>query len=246
MKYRAEATSLSGFIQQLAVSYIGRGYFFYVLGRIPERKDKEAVDEKLIEKYGIERSKASRSRRKCLGFSNVQYIRFRDTFVILATPGKHQFFLEEGSRIRDVREVPLKLFGYAISYRSGHLHVRIEQQQYLELKSYFVETSVHRSKETLERHLATLPFEPYAPVRSQLHSILREANRRRKAAGFELLRSSCIRVRRRIAKPFGVPNVGIAQELEQLFQLVDGDSSLVKNLAQGSGAEALVIRNDDT
>jgi hypothetical protein len=30
--YRYEATSLPGFIQQFAVSYVGHGYFFYVTG----------------------------------------------------------------------------------------------------------------------------------------------------------------------------------------------------------------------
>jgi hypothetical protein len=35
MEYRCEATSVAGFIQQLAVAYVGRGYFFYVAGVIP-------------------------------------------------------------------------------------------------------------------------------------------------------------------------------------------------------------------
>ena len=37
MDYRCAATSVGGFIQQLAVSYVGRGYWFYVTGVIPER-----------------------------------------------------------------------------------------------------------------------------------------------------------------------------------------------------------------
>lgn len=217
MGYRCEATSVAGFIQQIAVSYVGRGYFFYVLGRIPEGKDPVAIDEKLTRKYGVERTKAARSRRKSLGYANVQYIRFRDTFVLLSTPGKHAFFLEEAEQIRDAREMPIKLYGYAVSYRGGHVHVRIEQRQHLELKSYFAEIAVHRSKDFLEQELGTLPFEPYAPIRSQLHSILREVNRKRKLCGFELLPSSCIRVRRRIVKPFCVQNAGSAQALEQLF-----------------------------
>jgi hypothetical protein len=46
-----------------------------------------------------------------------------------------------------------------------------------------------------------LPFEPYAPVRGQLHCILREVNRRRKLAHYEMVLSSSIRVRRRVVKP---------------------------------------------
>lgn len=208
MGYRYEATSIPGFIQQLAVGYVGRGYFFYVMGRVPEGKDPRCIDRKLTAKYGIAISKASRARRKALGYANLQYIRYRDTFLLLATPGKHEFFVEEASQIRDAREIPIKLFGYAISYRAGHPHVRIEQQQYLELKSYFAEVAVRRKKEALERGLRFLHFEPYAPVRSQLCAVLREINRRRKAAGFDPLPSSCLRTRRRIVKPFGVSDIG--------------------------------------
>jgi len=53
MDYRCEATSISGFIQQLAVGYVGHGCFFYVLGQVPEGKDPQRIDEKLIAKYRI-------------------------------------------------------------------------------------------------------------------------------------------------------------------------------------------------
>jgi hypothetical protein len=68
MEYRCEATSVAGFVQQLAVSYIGRGYFFYVRGEIPEKKDPRIVDEHIIEKYGIAIGKTARARRKASGF----------------------------------------------------------------------------------------------------------------------------------------------------------------------------------
>ena len=41
MGYRCVATSVAGFVQQLAVCYIGRGYYFYVRGGIPAHKDPE-------------------------------------------------------------------------------------------------------------------------------------------------------------------------------------------------------------
>lgn len=202
MEYRCEATSVAGFVQQLAVSYIGRGYFFYVVGAIPERKDPQVVDQHLIEKYGLGIGKATRARRKAAGLANIQYLRFRRSFVLLATHGKHPFFDREGSLVRDAREVPIKFGGYAISYRNGHPHVRIEQRQFLELKSYFSEVSIYRNGAPLESMLNRLPFEPYAPVRSQLSSILREVNKRRKLAGRELISANCIRLRRRVIRPF--------------------------------------------
>ena len=204
MRYRCEATSVAGFIQQLAVGYVARGYVFYVVGQVPEGKDPRLLDEKLIRKYGILASKGARARRKALGFANVQYLRFKDRFVLLATPGKHDFFIEEAGQVEDAREIPIKLFGYAVSYRNGHPHVRIEQERYLELKAWFTDKSVHRKRESIERELQSLGFEPYAAVRSQLNCILRHVNRKRKTAQFEPVPSSCIRTRRRIVRPFEV------------------------------------------
>ena len=206
MEYRCEATSVAGFVQQLAVAYVGHGYFFYVTGAIPERKDPRGVDSRIIEKYGIAIGKSARARRKAAGFANLQYIRFQRRFVLLATRGQHRFFDEERKFIRDVREVPIKFAGYAVSYRSGHPHVRIEQRRYLELKAFFADVSVHRSKEWLEAELRRLPFEPYAPIRGQLCGILREVNRRRELARFAVLPSSSLRVRRCVVRPFdGLP-----------------------------------------
>ena len=63
MEYRCEVTSVAGFIQQLAVAYVGRGYFFYVIGEIPEGKDPRSVDQKLIAKYGLGIGKTARAIR---------------------------------------------------------------------------------------------------------------------------------------------------------------------------------------
>src|SRR5262249_29465887 len=62
MEYRCETRSVAGFVQQLAVAYVGRGYFFYVTGEIPERKDPCGVDAKLIAKYGLAIGKTGRAR----------------------------------------------------------------------------------------------------------------------------------------------------------------------------------------
>ena len=92
MEYRCEATSVAGFVQQLAVSYIGRGYFFYVRGEIPEKKDPRVVDENITGKYGIAIGKKARALRKASGLANIQYLRFERSFVLLATHGRHPVF----------------------------------------------------------------------------------------------------------------------------------------------------------
>src|SRR5262249_46650764 len=61
--YRCATTTLEGFIQQLAVAYIARGYWFWLSGRIPERKDPEAVDRTLIDCYEIDFWEWSRAAR---------------------------------------------------------------------------------------------------------------------------------------------------------------------------------------
>src|SRR5262245_58080496 len=118
--YRYEATSVAGFIQQLAISYLANGYFFYVMGHIPDAKDPRATDKRILEKYGIAASKFVRYRRKGAGRANLQYLRHDRTFLILATHGAHAFFEAEASNIRDARRVPIKFKGYAVSYRGGH------------------------------------------------------------------------------------------------------------------------------
>lgn len=199
---RFEAASLEGFIQHLAVSCVGKGYVHYVTGRIPEHKDPQAVDRKFAEKYRLGMSKWSRYRRKRDGLANLRYLRFERFFVLIATHGEHDFFADEAGGIRDCRRVPIKFGGYAISSQNGRVHVRIEREQYRLLKAFLLELAVSRKVETLERMMAGLPFEPYAPVRRQLLNLVRVVNKARKAAGFEPLAYSCVRMKRRIVRPF--------------------------------------------
>lgn len=214
MRYRAEATSLEGFVQQIACCYLRHGYWFYVTGHIPRCKDPATVDRKLVEKYGVGVSESTRARRKQLGKANLQYLRFDRRFVILATHGAHPFFDAESGSIHDIRHIPLKIGGYSISYRQGgrtrcgapdlksHAHVEIERKQYLELKAWFLELAVHRSAEKLTLAFYELPFEPYAPVRRQLLNILRAVNKARRKAGFSKVPVEVLPLRRRIVRPF--------------------------------------------
>jgi hypothetical protein len=204
MRYRCEAVSVEGFIQQLAVAYVARGYFFYVTGRIPPGKDRRAVDEKLVERYQIDLSKWARARRKQLGRASVQYLRHEDFFTIIATHGEHPFFEREGRNVRDVRRRALRYAGYAVSYRGEHVQVRIDLPQYRLLKAWFEEEATRRSAESLAKAFYELPFEPYHLVKRQEFNLLRAVNRRRKAAGLPLVPFECIWLKRRPVKPFGV------------------------------------------
>jgi len=207
MAYRWVATSVAGFVQQLAVSYIAHGYLFYVAGRIPEGKDPARTDAKLIAQYGLDVSKWTRARQRKRGQASVQYLRHARFFVLLATRGEHPFFAAEGKRIRDFRRQPLYFHGYSIGCRKGrdgkwHASVRIERERFGELKRRFAALAVHHSVEELCQEFRRLAFEPYAPVRDQLRILLRAVNRRRAVAGLEPVPREALRWRRRAVQPF--------------------------------------------
>lgn len=214
MPYRAVATSVEGFVQQIACCYLRYGYWFYVAGRIPADKDPQAVDHKLIGKYGIAVSESTRARRKQSGRANLQYLRHERFFVILATKGVHPFFVHEQKAIRDIRRTPLRYAGYSISYRRGgftrrgdvdhhwHAHVRMDRRQYLDLRAWLGEWATRLSTPELERVFSELPLSAYAPVRRQMLLLLRAVNRARAAASLPLVPQEVLPLRRRVVRPF--------------------------------------------
>lgn len=199
--YSCVCPTVEGFIQRVAVSYVSRGYVFYVVGRVPDEKDPERVDAKLIARYGVDISKWSRARRKRAGAANVHYVRHGRTFVLLATHGEHEFFSAEVKGVRDIRRVPLKAFGYAVSYPRGGVQVRIEREEFKRVRAHLLELALHRGAELLKAEFAKLPFEPYAGVHRQLVQVLRGVNRSRRLRGFEQVSPDSLRTRRRIAGP---------------------------------------------
>lgn len=214
MQYRCVASSPEGLVQQVAVSYLRHGYWFYVTGRIKPGKDPASIDRKLIAKYEINISARERARRKRRGVANLQYIRYRSWFLILSTEGHHFFKQQEQTQIRDCRRVPIKFEGYSISYRrsgvtpSGdaspkwHASVRIDNETYRDLKAFFLERACHRSVENLSRDFARVPYARYAPVRRQLLILLRAVNSARARTGYEPVPTSALRLLRQIVSPF--------------------------------------------
>lgn len=204
---RVEALSVAGFVQQLAVNYIGHGYWFYVTGRVPEGKDSREVDRRLSEKYDLNISKWERARRKVAGLGNARMIRHGRFFVLIATQGQHPFKEAESVMLRDVRRDPIAFADYSIGYHQGvdrlwHSSVRIHPQAYQRIKSYFIDLACRRSAEQLLAELNQLPFERYAPVRRQLLHLLRHVNRARKLNGMGELPMAGLRLRREVAKVF--------------------------------------------
>lgn len=200
MAYQFEASTVTGFVQQLAVGYVARGYWFYVTGRVPERKDPLAVDAKLIKKYAIDQSKWARARRKKAGVANLQYLRHDRFFIIVATHGEHAFFWEEP--FKDARRAPVRFAGYSISYRGGHALVRLDRETYKNLKGHFLDLAMRRSVSSLAEELGRIPFEPYCGVRRQVLNIHRAVNRARQQGGLAEVPVSALRLQRRVVKVF--------------------------------------------
>lgn len=208
MAYRCVATSVEGFVQQLAVAYVQHGYWFYVAGWVPERKDPKRLDRKLIDQYGIAISKWARARRRAQGLANLHYLRYDQFFVLIASKGEHEFRQREAAVIRDIRRIPISFAGYSVGCRKGidrrwHGSIRIRPQMYQELKAYFLDIACHRSAQSMAWELQRgLSFEPYAPIRRQSLNILRAVNKARAVAALQPIQHSCLRFRRRIVCPF--------------------------------------------
>jgi hypothetical protein len=217
-EYRYECETLEGFVQRVVV-LSQKGYHHFIAGVVPERKDPGDVDEKLLQKYDVGYSRRQRYRRKRRGLSNVHYFRHGARWVLMATAGEHVLF-ERGARERvfDLRETPIRVGPYSISLRRDgsagragvhrvRAHVRLAHEAYVLLRDEFLELAVHRSREDLEARIWNVPYEPFAPVYRQLRAIVWRVNERRKAAGFEPVRLSCIRFSRRLPKHFEGPSV---------------------------------------
>ena len=136
---------------------------------------------------------------------------------------EHGSRVGEGGRLirrrpyRDFRKEPLRFHGYSIALRfegrrpassdGGKVpasastprrgSVRIEEEEFRALKTYLVdEATRRRSPERMGELLHSLPYEPSAPVRQQLISLLRAVNRARKVRGWEPVPSDTLRLKR--------------------------------------------------
>lgn len=202
MQYRCVATSVDGFIQQVAVAYLARGYWFYVTGHVPDGKDPSAVDAKLIAKYRIDVSQKERCRRKRAGLANMQYIRHERFFLLMATHGQHPFFEEEALQIRDARRIAIRYAGYSLSFRNKRASVRIAPDELARLKGHFLEMAARRSPDSLASEFKRVPFQVFAPIRAQLLIIWRSANQVRQTAGLDPVPIDAVPWKRRIIRPF--------------------------------------------
>lgn len=197
-----------------------KGYYFFVQGTLPEEKNPYALDAKLLAKYDVAKSEGARRWRRSQGLGNVQYIRFKNHWILLATHGDHAIREGEGNNLKDVRRGPIRIGDYAVYVKRGNylrkdslaeaakpdgkwrVRVLIAREPYRELCAYFLSIACHRRGEAMTEELISIPYEPYAPVRKQLLKLLRLVNAKRQAAGYAKLSPTCLRYKRQIVKAF--------------------------------------------
>jgi len=145
--------SWQGLLQQL-VYLVGRGYIYWHVTYFPMNKQKkwEQIDEKLIKKYGTDKSKWQRSRLKVKGMANFMYLRWKQIAVILHTNGDlpEDFSLNDPFSDIRYRHLTLKiseLTSFDIQYiqKSGYqdytVTVRFSKEMYRGLKDELYEVS---------------------------------------------------------------------------------------------------------
>ena len=211
--YQCEAKSVDAFIAQL-IRYVASGHYFYLTGRIPDRKDAAAVDRKLVELYGIAKPRWARARRRLAGTAGIHYLRHGRLFVLIATHGKHPFFEDHATSFCDVRRQALHVGGYAVRYtysvreQRWKVFVRLDRETYRNLRAQMLDMALrasYRAPDALEREFRRLHWQPYEPVRRQLAAIVKAVNRKRRHAGCRPISLSSVPTMRRISSVFVEP-----------------------------------------
>ena len=113
--YLCEATSMEGLIQQVALSYLRHGYWWYVTGVVSVRKEPVEIDHNILSKYDIRKDWRFIAHNKQRGLANLQYIRHGRFYIIMASKGFHEFKDREAKRIRDARHCPILIPRFAPS-----------------------------------------------------------------------------------------------------------------------------------
>lgn len=122
------------FMLQQLVYMVGRGYYFYHVGKISEKKLDKAIDidKKIINKYNINIDKYKRNRRKQKKLANFYYMRYHTTFIILHTDGRLDVELDDeffDARIKQTEVNRLKIgASNGVSFNISLVHK--ERNQY--------------------------------------------------------------------------------------------------------------------
>ena len=177
-KAKHELHTLGQFLSKVAF-YLRYGYFRYAVREIPAGKDLARIDEKILGDYEVTYRRIVRARRKKKGLANVVYIRFGQTFILMATSGEHTAFNSIVSR--DFREVPFHFSGYSIGIKNNKPHIIIEPKRFERIHRRAHKIALHNLGRITAYLHSMSPFR-FAGVNEQRWKLFRQINRRRKVA----------------------------------------------------------------
>lgn len=183
MDYKYLIASRDGVVKYIACNLMPKGYIFYTTFMIPEDKDPELVDAKIILKYNTHLDKFTRARRKKGGVAAVKYVRWDRLGILLATKGESPFFTEEGD-VRNASDNPLVIAGYSISVnpQTFKVSVRIHREAMKELKRLVMEWGFKKDRAWWDNWFKRgLPFLPFKGVQDGAYALLRLLNENRKS-----------------------------------------------------------------
>jgi hypothetical protein len=80
--------------------------------------------------------------------------------------------------------------------------VVINADRYRLLQAELLGMATHRSADYLRMKFYNVPFTPYAPIRAQLATLLRQVNKARRHVGYDAVPNDCIRFRRKMTSPY--------------------------------------------
>ncbi len=177
------ADSLGWFLSKMAL-YLRYGYFFYSVIEIPEGRDLEKIDQKIVKTYEVSFCRVKRKRRREKGLSNAIYIRFDHIFILMATEGEHGYFGE--IPFRDFRDEPLHFSGYSIGIKNGKPNVIISPKRFKAIRKQVSAIALHNETKLTSYFQRISPFK-FAGISQQRWKLFREVNKRRKVAGLPQL-----------------------------------------------------------
>lgn len=172
--------SLGNFLRRIAFDYVRYGYHRYALREIPKEKDPGLIDDKVCRAYGVTSCRTKRHRRRAIGKATVEYLRWDHTFVLLATDGTNAAF--ERLRSFDIAQSPLHLRGYTIGIRPSGVSVELSRSELKKVRQAVKEVEL-QAPSKVEDRVTSFPIYRFPGVLTQLYTIVREVNLRRKAAG---------------------------------------------------------------
>ena len=183
-KAKHEVHTLGHFLSKVCF-YLRYGYFRYAVREIPAGKDLDKIDEKILGDYEVTYRRIARTRRKKKGLANVVYIRFEQTFILMATPGEHTAFNNIVSH--DFRKAPFHFSGYSIGIKNNKPHIIIEPKRFERIHRRAHKIALHNSGKITAYLHSMSPFQ-FAGVNHQRWRLFLKINKRRKVAQIERLK----------------------------------------------------------